>query len=50
MMQNSTKSRSQLPGADWNPAVFIAALLMMMTADIFGATKLRGPTSRIEAL
>jgi hypothetical protein len=39
IMQNSTKSRSQLPGANWNPAVFIAALLMMMTANTFAAAK-----------
>jgi hypothetical protein len=38
-MQNSTRSRSQLPGADWNPAVLIAALLMMMTTNMFAAAK-----------
>ena len=38
-MQNSTKSRRQLPGANWNPAVFIAALLMMMTTNVFASAK-----------
>jgi len=50
IMQNSTKSRSQLPGADWKPAVFVAAILMMMTANMFAAARLRGPTARIEVL
>jgi hypothetical protein len=38
-MQNSTKSRRQLPVANWNPAVFIAALLMMITTNMFAAAK-----------
>jgi hypothetical protein len=38
-MQNSIKNRRQLPGVNWNPAVFIAALLMMMTTDLFAAAK-----------
>jgi len=36
-MQNSTTNRSQLPGADWSPAVFIAAILMMMTTSMSAA-------------